>query len=126
MHLGELVSDGVGRIEGRHGFLEHHGDTVAAQLGKARFARAGEILVLEAELGRRARGVSRQQAHQRIGRHRLAAAGLADEAQRLAALDRKRHIADRMEGAARGGEIDAEALHFEQRPGHVSSFRPAP
>ena len=57
-----------------------------------------------------------QQAHHRERRDRLAAAGLADEAQRLAALDLERHVAHRVQRAARRGDVDAEALDLEQRP----------
>ncbi len=97
VHLGELVADGVGRIERRHGLLEHHRHAIAAQVGEARFVRALEVFVLEHELSRGADRVAREEPHERIGRHGLTAAGFADEAQRLAARDGKRDIADRMQ-----------------------------
>ena len=52
-------------------------------------------------------GALRQQAHQRHRRDRLAAAGFADEAQRLAALQRKADAAHGLRRAAAGVEPDA-------------------
>src|SRR5262249_21774116 len=58
---------------------------------------------------------ARQQAHQGERRHRFPAAGLADETQRLPALDAKGDVAHRMQRAARRRNVDVEARAAEQR-----------
>jgi hypothetical protein len=120
MHLGELLADRVAGIEGGHRLLEHHGHPVAAQaFGRRRV----EVLALERERTRAPHRVAGEQTHQRQRRHRLAAAGLPDDAQRFAALDRKRDVAHGVQGAGRRGEIDRQPVHREQR--HLTPSRPA-
>ena len=48
-------------------------------------------------------------------RHRLAAAGFADDGDDLAAVDRVGDAVDRVHDAARGVELDVQILHREQR-----------
>ena len=56
----------------------------------------------------------RQQAHDGPRQHRLARAGLADDAERLALVERERDALDGPERAAAGGEGDVEVLDLEQ------------
>ena len=60
-------------------------------------------------------GGLRQQAHDGERRHRLAAAGLADDGDHLAAIDGVGNAVDRVHDAARGVELDMQILHREQR-----------
>src|SRR4051812_18896373 len=59
--------------------------------------------------------------HQQPRRRRLAAAGLADDADRLALADRERDIVDsthglaRAEQAAANGEVLCETIHAQER-----------
>ena len=56
-----------------------------------------------------------QQAHDRAGEHRLARARLADDAERLAPLERERHAVDRAHEAAVGLEVRLDVVDLEQR-----------
>ena len=57
----------------------------------------------------------RDQAHQRERADALAAAGLADQAERLALVQRERHAVDGLDDAVRRVELRLEVLHLEQR-----------
>ncbi len=91
--LGDLVADGVGGVQRGQRVLEDHADIVAAdpahlfrlevdELPPAQLDRAGEAAAV------------RQQLHDRQRGHRLAAAGLADHAERLALVDVQGHAVD--------------------------------
>ncbi len=60
----------------------------------------------------------RQQAHQRDGQARLAAAGFADDAQRLALGEIEGDAVDGAQRATLGGVLDGQVADFEQ--GHQS------
>jgi hypothetical protein len=129
--LGELVPDGVGGVQRRHRLLENHGHAVAAHRLDAPPLR--EVLAVEGQAPRAARGGPRQQVHDRQSRHRFAAAGLADEAQRLTAAHRERKVAHGVERAARRGDVDGQAFDLEDRSrrhvrpsGASASRRPSP
>ena len=69
------------------------------------------------------RGRLRDQAHDRERGHRLAAAGLADDPERLALLDREADAVDGAHDALAGEEVGAEVVDFEQGHGYVSFVR---
>ena len=52
---------------------------------------------------------------QRLGGDALARAGLADESERLALADREADVADGVDGAAPGEEVDLEVVDLEDR-----------
>ena len=86
--LGDLVADPHHRVERGHRLLEDHRDAVAADRAHLVFVEAEKIGAFEHDgaaddLARRVR----HQAHDRKRGHALAAAGLADDGQRLAATD---------------------------------------
>ena len=83
--LGHLAADAVHGVEGRHGLLKHHGHAVAAQAAQRALVHVQQLLAVEPDAAVHLR-MLRQQAHQRQGGQRLAAARLADQAQRGAAL----------------------------------------
>ena len=90
--LADLTVDRVERVERGHGFLEHHGDVVAAHSPDLAIGRRQEIPSLEQDAARRVmrcRVVEELQDGQR--RHRLARPGLADQRDRLAGLHVERH-----------------------------------
>ena len=62
----------------------------------------------------------RQQAQHRQRGHALAAAGFADDAERLAGADRERHAVDGPRDAVLGEEVGLEVLDLEQGRGHGS------
>ena len=109
--LRHLRADGVGRVEARHRLLEDHRHPVAAQARHLALGQRQELAPVEAQPAGATRRGARQQAHDRERGHRLAAARLADQARRLAAMDGERRLAHRGEVA----EADLELLDREQR-----------
>jgi hypothetical protein len=47
--LGDLVADGVQRVQRRHRLLEDHADAVAAQRAQAASSSVGQLLAVEAD-----------------------------------------------------------------------------
>jgi len=111
----ELPADRHHRIQARHGILVDHGDATPPDRAKTRFVQGRQIAALEADAAADDPAGAPEIAHDRQRHGRLAAAGLADEAERLAGVQPKaepgnhRHLA----GARRVG--DAEILDVEQR-----------
>src|SRR5439155_840799 len=120
--LGDDRADAHPRIERRVGVLEDglHGAPVVAQ---APALERLEVLPLEAhEASRRLL----EEQHE-LRRGRLAAAGLAHEAERPARLDGERDVVDRphdgrrpREEPAAHGEVLGEVLRLEDGSGHAS------
>ncbi|QNQ99423.1 hypothetical protein BGI51_18175 [Pseudomonas oryzihabitans] len=120
-HLGELVADAVGRIEGGHGFLEYHRQAIAAQVAHALFAQGQEVVLAQRQARRLAPGLARQQIHQRQGGERLAAAGLAHQAEHFAPLHLQVQAAHGVQGVIPQGDIDAQVSYVEQCHGQSSA-----
>ena len=112
--LGDLAADGVHRIERRHRLLKDHADAVAAQLAVVGLGQADQFLPVEPDAAAD-HGALRQETHQRHRSDRLAATGLADQTEGLAALQRKADAAHRVGRAAAGIEPDAQIVDFDQR-----------
>src|SRR6478609_5667983 len=120
--LAEDGADRHPRIEGGELVLEHelHVPPHRAQIGAAELA---DVLTIEHDLA-----VGRlDQAQHTASRRRLAAAGFADEAERLAAVDRERDPVDRINAAdltrqqaAMYRKIFLQAADAEQRLGHAA------
>ncbi len=114
--LHDLLPDRQDRIERGHRLLKDHRDIAPAHLAHLVVGETEQVASLEQDAPvRNARGVLGQQAHDRERRHRLAAAGLADDGYDLAAVDAVGNAVDGVDGAARGLEADVQVLHFEQR-----------
>ncbi len=127
VHLGELVADGVGRIERRHRLLEHHRHAVAAQLGQTRGGQAAQAPRPGTPAG--APGALRPAAAGPSARSAVIDLPQPDSPTRHSVSPRsmrKRDVAHGMQRAARGRDIDAEPLDIEQRAAHVSPARRAP
>ncbi len=93
--LADLPLDRVQRVERGHGLLEHHGDLVAAHLAKLRLARLEQVAAAEQDFSRRvAGGGIVEKARDRQRRYRFAGTGFADDGERLAPIERKRHMID--------------------------------
>src|SRR5947209_12194555 len=113
-------ADRHARIERGERILEHelHVPPHRAQIVATELAN---VLTVEADLA-----VGRlDQAQHAAARGRLAAAGFADEAEGLAAIDRERHAVDRIDAAdlarqqaAEHGEMFLQAADAEQRFAH--------
>ena len=92
--FGDLITDRKARIERRHRLLEDHRQPVAAQISHLRLGQGDQFSPLEQNGARHARPRFGQQPHDGKRGHALAAAGLADDAQRAPAHQRKAHAAD--------------------------------
>ena len=109
--LADLVAGAHDRVERGHGLLEDHADLVAA-VGAHLVARElGEVCARQldravGDLG----GRRRQKAHDRQGRHRLAAAALAHDGERLALAHLERQARDGGQGPVLGEQRHVEVL----------------
>ena len=109
--FGDLTPDGEHRIERRHRLLEYHGDVGAPHLADFHVAQLQEIPAHEEDLA--ADDLARRignETEDRKGAHRLAAARLADDADRLPLLDVVRHPVHRLDRAGGGEELGLEIL----------------
>ena len=122
-HVLDLVADLADRVERGARVLEDHRDFAAAQVAHLVFARGLDVDAGEHHraLGDPAGAV--EDAHHRIGRHRLAGAGLADDAERLALGDGDVDVLHGLDDAAAGGEFDGEVADVEQRLGGHDGLR---
>src|SRR5690606_16251576 len=118
-------ADRVDRVERGHRVLEDHSDRVAAHRAHLALAEVEQVLRAIAavkqdlaldDLARRAG----DQAHDRRGRHALAATGLADDAQRLPLVDVHRDAVDGVDDAGASEELRLQILDFKYLPGHTS------
>ena len=113
--LAELAADAVDRVERAHGVLEHHRDVVAPDRlhllgGHLEQGVAAVAHVAALDLA----GRHGDQAHDRHDGHRLARAGLAHHAERLAGVERVAHAVDRAHDAVAGVEVHLEVVDFEE------------
>ncbi|MDT4847552.1 hypothetical protein FQZ97_816120 [compost metagenome] len=122
--LADLARDGVHRVQRRHRLLEDHADAVAADLAHLLLGQADEFLSVELDAARDL-GRRRQQAHERHHGDRLAAARLAHDAQRFAALQREGDAAHGFGRAALRLQADVQVVDFEQGHGGLPCARQA-
>ena len=119
--LGDLRPDRQRRIERRHRVLEDHRDLAAADVLELTLGELGQVAALEEHLaGDDLRRGLRDQAHDRERRHRLAAAGLADDPERLPLLDLEADSVDRADRALAREEVRAQVVDLEQCHDYVS------
>ena len=115
-HLADLVADGVDGIERGHRLLEHDGDFPGANPVHLVRRQRNEVAALPQDLSAGdASGRHRDQLQDRQRRDGLAAAGLADDAHRLAAADGEIDAIHRLHDAVVGGEMRLESPDIEQR-----------
>ena len=119
--LGHLVSDGVDRVEGRHGLLEDHADPVATQGAPAGLALSDHFLAVKAQTAR-GHGALGLQAHDCHGGQRLAAARLAHQSQSLTTAQREAHAAHGVHHAAMRAQTKAQVVDFQQGRGVHHGF----
>ena len=111
--LDQLGADRQHRVQRGHRILEHDRQRPAAQL--AQFLRRELQQVLPVE--HHAAGelcLLRQQLQDRPRQHGLAAAGFADDAERLAGANGEVHPIHRAQIAARGRQVDGDVLDGKQ------------
>src|SRR5499425_2835385 len=117
--LGDLLAAGEYGVERGHGLLEDHGDLFAADLPHPVGGHVHEVLAAVEDLALHALARRlRDQLHHGERRHRLAAAGLAHHAQRLALLDVEVHAIHGAHHAFVREEVRLEVLDVQQALGH--------
>ena len=112
--LGDLLSDHHRRVQRRHRVLEDHADLVASHLAQLGELERDQISAVEANLAAGDEPAPREQPHDRHRGHRLAAAGLADDAHRLARFDLEAQAVDGMNGPAPKPDLSLEVLDLEE------------
>ena len=106
--LADLTADRQHRVEARHRLLEDHRDVVAADRAHLAIGQLQQILAREADgASDPARRLGNQPHHRHRG-DRLAAAGFADDGERLALVDMEGHTVHRAVDAAGGTEVGLE------------------
>ncbi|GAA3219662.1 hypothetical protein GCM10020256_24950 [Streptomyces thermocoprophilus] len=113
VHLGDLVADGVVRVEGRQRVLEDHGGLGAAQPPQFLLRGALYVHAGHPDRARHPRPGAPVQAEQGGGGGGLAGAGLSDEGESGAGGEPERHVVHGPHVA----ELDAEPGDFHEAPG---------
>ncbi len=94
-HLDDLLADPHHRVQAGGRLLEDDAHPPAAHVAHARLRQLHHVDLADPDGTLGDTAVLRQQAQDRQRRHRLAAAGLADQGEGLAAPDRQRQVLDR-------------------------------
>ena len=112
--LGNLISDPHHGIERGHRLLEDHGDAISANFPHFVFVEIEKVGAFEhnGAADNPARRIGHE-AHDRKRGHALAASGLADDGQGLAATNIERNVIDSPEQPRRCEENRLQALHVE-------------
>ena len=113
--LAHLLTDLIDRVKGGHRILEDHRDIVTANvlhLFLSHFEDRTTAIANVATLNLSRR--HRDKAHDGHGGHRLTGAGLADDAQGLATIERVGHTVDGANDAILGVEIHLKVIDLEQ------------
>ena len=114
--FGDLLADGHGGIERGHGVLKDHANVTTSISSALSIGQLEKILTLKPGLSRSniARR-PRNQIHERLDGHRLAAPRFTHNSERFATLDVEGHSAHCLDRAAVGLEIDGEVAYLKQR-----------
>jgi hypothetical protein len=132
--LGQLAAHREHGVERGHRLLEDHADLAAAHPPHLVFGELEKVATLEENLAvQDAAGGRRHEAHDAERTHRLAAARLPHEGNRLPRLDVPRHSVDRAHHAARSRELRLEVFDIEEEvstllhcPGSLAHARHQP
>jgi hypothetical protein len=112
--FGNLIADAHHWIEGRHRLLEDERDAGAAHFPHFAFRQRQEVAPFEDDASAGDSAWRLNQPQDREGGDRFAAAGLTDDAERLAAIQLKADMIHRGDRRVRPGEGDGEILDVEQ------------
>jgi hypothetical protein len=113
--LGQLVADPVERVHRRQGVLEDHRDLPAAQGPHLGHGHPDELRAVQPDLAGHLGPAALVQAHDRQAGHTLAGAGLADDAERLAALQGEAQPVDGLHQAVVGREVHLQVVDLQER-----------
>ena len=116
--LAQLVADGVGGVEGGHRVLEDDGDALAAELAHLLFGKLHDVLTVKEDFAALDAAGLHQNAHDGIGRHALAAAGLAHDAQHPALVQAEGNPVDGADLAGVHVKRSTQVFYLQQRCAH--------
>ena len=112
--FGYLTPDVHRGVERGQRVLKDHPDLVAPHGADLFVGHGGELLVGQADRASDDVAAVGQEAHYRVGHHRLATARLPHHAQRLARLHAQGHAVDRFDYAGAQLYLSTEVLYFQQ------------
>ena len=112
--LGDLAADVHRRVEGGQGVLEDHPDIVAPDRPDVVVGHGRKFLAAERDGTTRHPAAGREEAHDRGSGHRLAAAGLPDEADRLTWLDFETDPVHRLDDPGTELYLGVQVLYFQE------------
>ncbi len=114
--LADLAVHGEYRVEGSHRVLEDHRDPVSPNAAHFLIAHFEDIVALEDDLAvDNLAGGRGDQAHEGERGDRLAAAGLADDAERFTRVQVKRDTIHGLDDAVLGEELRLEITDIDER-----------
>src|SRR5262249_22917559 len=115
--LADLRADGQHRVKRGHRLLEDHRDVVAAHRPHLRFVELEQIAAIEFDRAADdPAGRIGDEPHHGERRHALAAAGFADDRQRLTRSQREREVVDCLDDSEPGKEICPQPCDVENGP----------
>ena len=114
-HVLDLPPDLPDGIECCARILKDHRDLAASQIQHRLLARILNGYAGKADATLRDATSAIEDAHHGVGRHRLAGARFADDADGLAFVDSEVHLAHRRDCAVARGEFDCQIGHIEER-----------
>ena len=117
--FGNLDADLEDRVQRRHRLLKHHGDVVAADVAHVPLGNRGEVAALEADLATGDAAGRGDEAHDRHGRHALAASRFTHQRDRFPAPHVERNVVDGVHETVLARKRRPEVLHFEKCLGWI-------
>src|SRR5512132_663798 len=111
----DLAADGEHRVQARHRVLEDHRDLAPPDLAQLGVGETQQVAASEHRRAVRDLSSAREDAHQRERGHALAAARLADDAERFTGGDVEADAVAGMHRPATSPEPDLEVLDGEER-----------
>ena len=122
---GDLASHRQGGVQRGHRVLQHERDLLPADPLELPLAHRGEVPPRVEDAPARDPPPVGQQAEQALAEHRLAAAALPNDRERLPRAKGEGDAAHRPDDAARGVKRDLQIPHLKQRVHGHSPFRRA-
>jgi hypothetical protein len=126
--FGHESLDGEDRVQAGHGILEDHRDVAAAHAAHLALGQSQQVAPVELDGAGDARVRDHaREAHDRVRRHALAAARLADEPDELAAAHAEGDPVDGVHDAFSRCEVDDQVANVEhcRGPSHGADTTPA-
>jgi hypothetical protein len=119
--LGDLGADGEDRVEGGHGFLKNHPHLGAAQVAERAPVEPHHVSAGDGDAAGNPGDVLGQQPHHGPKGDALARAGLAQDAEHLAGIERETDAVDGVDGVVSPDEAHREVRAAHERRGFLGS-----